>query len=136
MSAFVMRILEIHDKHPDGNLGFDLRDILAALQPRAENAEWEIHHADDETFEATGVGASTLEALAGSGKRISGRSLVSLADGIHQIIWGEFRSFDHSATMPWVTVRAIDSSWYEVETADDTAAVLIRRKFKDVQLAD
>ena len=131
-----MPILRIRDVDPRRRvLAFDLKDILAALQPHAGNAMWEVDDCD-EPFEATGENAATVEALVGTAVRVPGDSLVSLAQGIIQVIWGEFRSFRASETSPWVTVRAIDSSWYEVETDDPDVLAVIREKFNEVQLTD
>lgn len=129
-----MPILRIHDAQPGGGLAFDLRDILAVLQPRAGNAEWEVYHADEE-FWVTGEDTRAIEALVGSGERVPGKTLSSLANEIHQVIWGEFRAFDGAAAKPWVIVRAIDSSYFEIETDDDALAALVQQHFNVVQSA-
>jgi hypothetical protein len=132
--ASLMTTLKIHDADPASHSAFGLKDILALLRPRSDNAEWEIDHADEE-FWATGEDIRGIEALAGSGQRVSGEALSSLVDGLHQVIWGEFKAFDGSATNPWVIVRAIDSSNFEIETDDDVVVDLVRRHFNNVQSA-
>jgi hypothetical protein len=129
-----MTTLKIHDVDPAGYLAFGLKDILALLRPGSDSAEWEIDHADEE-FWAAGEDVREIEALAGSGKQVSGEALRSLVDSLHQVIWGEFRAFDGSASSPWVIVRAIDSSYFEIETDDDVVVDLVRRHFNNVQSA-
>jgi len=127
-----MPTLTIHDTDPAGCLAFDLRDILAVLRPYAENADWEVDHADED-FRATGKDTRPIRALVDSGERVSGKILSSLAEDIHQVIWGEFRAFKGSATTPWTIVRAIDSSYFEIETNDDEVVALIQQRFNCVR---
>jgi hypothetical protein len=134
LHASLMTTLKIHDADPNGHLAFGLKDILALLRPSSDSAEWEIDHTGEE-FWATGEDVREIEALVGSGKRVSGEALRSLVNGLHQVIWGEFRAFDGSATSPWVIVRAIDSSFFEIETDDDVVVNLVRRHFDNVQSA-
>lgn len=132
--ASLMTTLKIHDGDPNGHLAFGLKEILALIRPSSDGAEWEIDHASEE-FWATGEDVRGIEALVGSGKRVSGEALLSLVDGLHQVIWGEFRAFDGSDTRPWVTVRAIDSSYFDIETNDDMIVNLVRRHCNNVQSA-
>ncbi len=80
--------------------------------------------------------ADRLEALAQSKERISGKLLAKLANSVHQVIWGEFRAYEAQTISPWVIVRAIDSSWYEVETDDEQVLARMRSAFKDVRQSD
>ncbi len=136
-----MTIFEIHDMRADRYvLAVDLRHVLAALNERAASSEWEAGAvtADDENLWAVGDDGAVreLEALAASGERLSGATLTALANRIDQVIWGEFRAFDRAASSPWVVVRAIDSTFYEIESDDPFVAEAIRSAFNDVRVRD
>jgi hypothetical protein len=137
-----MPTLEIHDMHPDRYfLAVDLRHVLAALKVRAANADWEVGAVttyDEALFWAVGDenAVQKLEALAASGERISGRTLEVLANKVHQVIWGEFRAFDHAGRSPWVIVRAVDSTLYEVDSKDPTVAEDIQSAFTEVRIRE
>jgi len=81
-------------------------------------------------------GVQGLHALDGSGTRVTWAALLALADDVHQTVWGEFRAFHPGALEPHVTIRAIDSSYFEVESADVDVIQAIRMQFKDVRRAD
>lgn len=123
-----MPILTIPVMPPDRSSELDLRTILSVLNLHTARAVWEVDHAD-ENFWAMGKDIRAIEALVGSGKRISGETLRSIADDIHQVIWGEFRAFDGAAKAPWVIVRAIDGSCFEIESEDETLIALVRQHF-------
>jgi hypothetical protein len=100
---------------------------------RALAATWSVRDVDDEFFDATGAGGAALEQLARSGERVSGARLTELAGDTLQVIWGEFTGYEAvSSGIPWVVIRAIDSSYFEVATDDDDAVARIRACFKDV----
>jgi hypothetical protein len=127
--------IQIHDTK-DNRLTIDLRDIPAAIGSRAVDAYWKIGDVADhsEHLDATGDGADQLERLAKSHERIGGAELIALAKGVCQIIWGEFRAYDDRlSNAPWVIIRAIDSSFYEVTTSDPRLIADIRAAFLDVR---
>ena len=51
-----------------------------------------------------------------------------------QVIWGEFTGFKEGVLTPWVILRAIDSSFCEVETDDEQVLDSVRETFSDVRL--
>jgi hypothetical protein len=130
-----MAVLTIHDLKGHV-LAFDLRDLLRATAPLSLEATWTIEPPDASAFEATGVGGLRLEELAHSSARISGDELLALADNIVQVMWGDFLG-----TLPdyphreWMTIRAVDSSFYVVETADEASITKIKSRFNDVRFA-
>src|SRR5690349_2826959 len=116
-----MAKLVIRDAAPTGGLSFDLRDVLSALGERATFSRWQITPLTASTglneVMVTGeAAADRLEEVSRSGERIPGALLQQLARDVVQVIWGEFRAYDGLERKPWVIVRAIDSSWFEVET--------------------
>jgi hypothetical protein len=78
--------------------------------------------------------AERLEHLARSPDRISGTLLRDLLSRAAQVIWGEFAAYEDDRDTPWVIVRAIDSSWCEVETDDIAVLDRIRETFVDVRM--
>lgn len=79
--------------------------------------------------------ADRLESLAASSMRISGALLHDLLGRTAQVIWGEFIAREASQETPWVIVRAIDSSWCEVETNDAGVLDCVRENFADVRIS-
>lgn len=127
-----LRIFDLEDRA----LAFDLRDLLRLLAPLSLQARWTVSSFEDE-FEATGEGAVRLEQLANNESSITGNDLAALADNTWQIIWGEFAGvLAGGSDRPWITIRAVDSSFFEVETSDEAAAAKIISHFRDVRMAD
>ncbi|NEU13291.1 hypothetical protein G3T14_14290 [Methylobacterium sp. BTF04] len=129
-----MRTLQIHDLEPQHAAVVDPRLVLPMLGERAIRASWQVAGVArfDEPFFATGEGATHLEALCQSLKRVSGVVLSQIFGRVRQVIWGEFSAYDGDGT-PWVILRAIDSSWCEVETDDVGILDRVRETFADVQ---
>ena len=136
-----MATLRIYDLHQHGR-AIDLRQLLDLLAPHSLRADWIVStvkssESGEEWFEATGDGGERLEALAQTDSRLSGTALAVLAKDTRQVIWGEFiGSFPKMQDGAWVTIRAIDSTFYEVTTSDKTVLGKIRSAFNDVRFAD
>lgn len=136
-----MATLRIYDLK-EHLLSLDLRDLLRVLAPRSLQATWTIStvkssQPGQEWFEATGEAGEKLEALAQKDTRVSGVDLSALANKTRQVIWGEFTgSLPSMPDEKWVTIRAIDSSFYEVTTLDETVLDLIKSSFNGVRLAE
>lgn len=124
-----MTYLTIQDSMPDGSrLAFDLRHVLSAIGDRGIGSEWRLSG-----FEGSGGDAlQSLEQLADSGRSIHWDDFVRLADGVVQVIDGVFTAFLPGEGGPWLTVRAVDGSAFDVETADEEVLRRIRRSFHDV----
>lgn len=123
-------------------LAIDLHHLLDLLAPRCLDATWLVSTVKTSLpgpkwFEATGEGGKQLEQLAQAHSTLSGRDLAALAKTTRQVIWGEFvGSLPEAPSHPWVTIRAVDSTFYEVTTFDDLVLHKIRSSFNDVQPAD
>ncbi|GAA2846299.1 hypothetical protein EDC40_10150 [Aminobacter aminovorans] len=90
-----------------------------------------------EWFEATGEGGEQLEELAQDNARLSGSDLAALAEETQQVIWGEFvGSGPMQSDKAWVTIRAVDSTFYEIDTDDETVLSKISSTYKDVRTGD
>ncbi len=113
-----MATLRIYDLK-EHILAPDLKDLLRLLAPQSLKATWTVSTVKSsepghDWFEATGEGGEELEALAQVDARLSGCDLAALVANTRQVIWGEF--VGSAPTQPysmWVTIRAIDSTFYE-----------------------
>lgn len=138
-----MTTLRIYDLREGRVLALDLRDLIDLLAPRSLKASWIVSPVsvkyptmarDFDQFEAVPrTGADHLQILAASGATISGEVLSQYAHQTRQVIWGQF-----VATLPeqmdaWVTIRAIDSTFYEVTTSDEAVLAKIRSTYRDVR---
>ena len=123
-------------------LALDLRDLLRLLAPGSFDANWIVSTVKSsepghEWFEATGEGGEQLEELAQHDARLSGSELAALAENTRQVIWGEFvGSRPTQSDKTWVTIRAIDSTFYEIDTDDETVLSKISSTYKDVRTAE
>lgn len=137
-----MATLRIYDLLPQSVLSFDLRDLIRLLAPRSLRATWTVSTVKSsepglEWFEATGEASEQLEAMAQKDTRIRGADLSALAKKTRQVIWGEFvGSLPEKPDEEWITIRAVDSTFYEITTLDETVLNLIKSSFKDVRPAD
>ena len=111
-----------------GYLAVDLRRVLEALGERVQNSWWRIdlEWATDDTTE------KQLETLAKQGQMVDGRTLMAAAERVVQVIDGEFAAYEPGSEEPWVTVEAVDSSYYTVRSADPAVLQAITARFQDV----
>jgi hypothetical protein len=134
-----MAALSIHDLVGQG-LAFDLPELLQALGPQGASAWWRPKtkityiSRDDLPIQA-------LEPHDRGGPWTVGRSLLELdgelrqiIDGVLESVQGEPRAVGDSI-QPWVTLRAVDSSWWEVYTDDPMVMAEMRQRFKDIRPA-
>lgn len=123
-------------------LQIDLRHLLALLAPQSLRADWTLAAVSfpepgDDLFDATGPGGERLNELAETGAIVSGVQLAALAKDTRQVIWGGFTaSLPRQGGAPWLTIRAIDSTFYEVTTLDQSVLDKIRSTYRDVRASD
>jgi hypothetical protein len=116
----------------EGNfLSFDLAQVLAILGPRTARSSWSYRDLWFVTHDEQDL--PELEQESDATQRLSGQELLAAADRILQVIDGEFAAFDRDESTPWVVVRAVDSSFWEVESADPHVLEAVRAGFKDVE---
>lgn len=132
-----MPTLKIHDFRSHSRAVVDPCTVVPLLGERAVRAGWQLagvarYH---EALMIVGdEAAERLEHLARSSDRISGTLLLDLLSRVAQVIWGEFTAHQNGQDTPWVIVRAIDSSWCEVETDDIGVLDRVRETFVDVRM--
>lgn len=123
-------------------LALDLRDLLRLLAPGSFEANWVVSTVKSskpghEWFEATGEGGEQLEELARHDARLSGSELAALAETTRQVIWGEFVGWGPTRSdRTWMTIRAIDSTFYEIDTDDEAVLSKINATYKDVRTGE
>jgi hypothetical protein len=140
-----MTTLRIYDLREGRVLALDLRDLVDLLAPRALEASWIVSPVSVEypalgrafdQFEIVGparAGENQLEILAASGAAVAGASLSKYAHETRQVIWGQFVATLPEQISAWVTIRAIDSHFYEVTTLDEDVLAKIRSAYQDVR---
>jgi hypothetical protein len=111
----------------EGGLGFDLAEVLDALGPRVVRSAWTIEGLNYVSRDETDI--PVLHS--GEGERVLGAELLSILPNLLQVIDGEFRAFEAEGE-PWVTLRAVDSSWWDVVSEDSAALSAIRDQFHNV----
>lgn len=131
-----MAKLSVHDLTRN-TLAFDLRDLVRVLAPASLAAMWTIKAPEEVAFEATGAGGLRLAELAEVSARITGQELQNIANATTQVIWGNFIGvLPDEPDRTWLVIRAIDSSFYEIETADTAAVEKVKSHFTDVRNAE
>ena len=132
-----MVTLRIHDVE-NHVLAVGLYDLLTLLEPRYLDADWVVSTvkcdvSGNEWFEATGVGGDDLEVLAQKDGLLSGLQLADIAKKVRQVVWGRFAALLEAIDEPWVIIQAIDSTFYEVSTADPQVISAICGRYQDVR---
>ena len=135
-----MTTLRIYD-YREGVLALDLSDLIDLLAPHSLEASWtaspvRVNDPDlgrfyDE-FMMTGPsqpGEDQLEVLAAKGMSVSGVTFSAAAHAAWQVIWGQFVATLREQNDVWVVIRAIDSTFYEMTTSDETVLAKIRSAY-------
>ena len=127
-----LRISDLKDHH----LAFDLRDLLHMLGPSSLNAWWRprtpIWYIAEEE-----ASVDALEWRDGDAQWTSGSELLNETQRLLQVVDGVIEGFRTpnkltAIDQPWVVLRAIDSSWWEVYTDDSEVLTAIRDRFRDL----
>lgn len=112
-------------------LSFDLVEVLAALGPRVASSTWSYRDLWFVTHDEKDV--PELDQENHANRLLSGQELLAAAARILQVIDAEFAAFDLDSIEPWVIVRAVDSSFWEVESDDPDVLDAVRASFKNVE---
>lgn len=117
-----MKTITVMDRNPkSGLLSVHLSDILAAVGQAARDSRWII-----KSIDATGQRAEVLHAAADTGESLQGNELMAVADQIDQVIDGEFCAYRGDNSSPWLVLRAVDSSSWDVSSNCEHALDAVR----------
>ena len=117
-----MRTITVRLQRETNTLDFDLRDLLACIAPLAAQLSWEVHD-----LECTGQRANELDALAARGL-IAGELLIEIAEGINQVIDGEFLGYGNDKRVS-VVLHAVDSTCWNIASDRGTVLDALRLRF-------
>lgn len=107
-------------------------EVLNALKSHVHEFVWQIRA--DEV--APGPGARQLQEIS-PGARLSTPELLDRLRPGAQIIDGELRGYDSTdSATPAVTLRAVDSTWWDVESEDKGLIAAVRGAFPDASPID
>ncbi len=124
-----MQGITINDRNATtGALAFDLRDLVRVMGERAQAARWRV--TDLECI--GGTSAEAFHRACDEARELGGVELAELANSVGQVIDGEFAAFLPGSTEPWVVIRAVDSSAFDVVTNDVEVLTAMRREFSSV----
>ena len=118
----------ISDVDANGFLTFDLRDILALIPGDGAGSLWEVSGA-----EAVGPSAEVLHRVSDGGDTLILARLREISANVTQTINGEFRSYRPGESEPWVLIRAVDSSMFDVISDDAAFLEKVRARFERVR---
>jgi hypothetical protein len=107
-------------------LSFDLKEIFVAIGDSVLSSTWRCYD-----VECTGENAGELYKVSDEEQNISGDELLRVVSGIDQTIDGEFEAF-YGEGEPWLVVKAVDSSWFEVWSHDTEILERVRKSFREV----
>lgn len=131
-----MKAIELWDIN--GGVFLTLRQVLASDAAQFGSSTWEVasyvYPNGDEYFWLGGDGDDALDSLVDTGRRLSGQEFLAIAERTSQVIWGVFRGYHSGVDVPWVTLQAIDSTFWRCETKDIHTRQVLMRAFKDVRL--
>lgn len=110
-----------------GHLAFDLRHILELIELDAHRSRWTVRN-----LECVGSSAGELHRVADAGTLLDGAQLLALSRGVNQVIDGEFAGFFSGQDDPWIRIRAVDSSFWDIFTDRDDILDRVRSRFQRV----
>jgi hypothetical protein len=126
-----MLAVTIHDTrvmHGGEVLAFDLIDILRLLDPATKGSSWTCKN-----VECTGNLCEDLHDASDSGEVLSNPRLIQIAQGVLQVIDGDFEATRFGENRPWLAIRAIDSTLFVVICIEEGVIQKIREHFKEVR---
>jgi hypothetical protein len=123
-----MHTLTISDRDPaTGLLAVTLRDLLRIIGDPARCSSWRLAG-----IEALGPSADDVHAASDAGAVLGGEDLLRIANGLDQIIDGYFRAYRGLESEPWLIVRAVDSTSWDVASESSATLDEIKRAYRNV----
>ena len=124
-----MKGVVILDRDPNsGVLSFDLRDVLALLGEDGVRSAWTVRGVEC----LGGDAAFALHHASEAGEVLAGHRLAELARDVGQIVEGEFSGRLPDEDSDWITIRAVDSSAFDVQTDREDVFRSLKATFKRV----
>jgi len=112
-----------------GDRYLGLWDILTALEDVVANLQWRVRI--DEM--APEPGANRLEEI-GHDAWLDTAELLDVAANNVQVIDGQVSGYQsRDSASPHLTIRAVDSTWWDVESADEHVAEAVVDRLPDVE---
>jgi hypothetical protein len=123
-----MMTITIMDRDPrSGAVTVSLSKLLALLNRRGRSSKWLIRSAD-----ASGASAGQLHRAADDKTMLSGSALANIAGHLDQLLEGELFAFGPDDARPWLVIRSVDSSSWDVATDDEAILRQIRSRYSSV----
>ena len=108
-------------------LSFDLRDILEVIGEPALTSDWRCLN-----LWYTAVKDGQFSEFRERRRRLSGKELVEFTASVHQSIDGKFIAKKDGTNKPWLIIRAVDSSWFEVWCSKQEVLEELKGRFTQV----
>jgi len=109
-------------------LDFDLRDILLVLGDEAIQSSWALEGVECHG----GYAVADLHSASDEKRILRGESLLALSNAVGQIVEGVFSGFVPPHDRPWIVIRAVDGTAFDIETDRDDVVELMRSRFECV----
>jgi len=108
----------------EGTVPVTLSNLVTSIGVgRVRNTRWELRGVDSAGDPAA---AREVNELSDGGSSVPGDTLIDLAARGVQIIDGEVLGYQPDEIRPWIVIRAVDSSWWDVESDDQALLALLR----------
>lgn len=123
--AATMKGVRILDRDPDRGLPeVDLLEILDAIRADVETSLWTC---------AGGESADALREASDRADVLLGSALLELLRGVTRVVDGELSGALYGEDEPWVRVRAVDGSAFDVESTRPSVLERMRARFERVE---
>lgn len=106
------------------HLAFDLVDVLEAIGPKAMRSWW--HGQTVEVNEFLGGRVPDLHGW------FIGQLLWELSRDV-QVVNGLFEGSTVKGAAPWIRIRAVDSTCFDVETEDEEVLEVLKGRFREIR---
>jgi hypothetical protein len=130
--------IKIRDSLFESNiLNFDLKEVLQTISSLTGNLSWTVHDVSDygENLEITGPASAAFESTRDLHGSLTNKELVELASKTEQCIWAEFQGRESRTKNECsLIIRAIDSSFWEVESENLEVLLLLEKRFENTEL--
>lgn len=112
----------------DGERAFDLADILTVIGDDAARTLWTCRDVEC----VGGESAKALHEASDCSDVMLGSVLLELARGVTQVIDGYFSGERYGEDEPWIRIRAVDGSAFDVESTRPSVLERLRASFEVV----